>query len=114
VSTVEAATIDARGRDTRSINQDIRRAIEPHEPEHHLDALNYRVIAASLKPDAPARRTAANGSAALTDDIFKALRAPLARQCDVGHLRRIHSLPTAARMACGTVQDQLSAAAFRP
>jgi glutamate synthase domain-containing protein 3 len=32
VSTVEAATIDARGRDTRSINQDIRRAIADGAP----------------------------------------------------------------------------------
>jgi len=32
VSTVEAATIDARGRDTRSINQDIRQAIADGAP----------------------------------------------------------------------------------
>lgn len=61
--------------------KDVRRAIEPQEPEHHLDGLNYRVIAASLKPERPPRSHSGNGvtptSGELTDAMQKRLASDL-------------------------------------
>lgn len=57
--------------------KDFRRSVEPGEPEHHIDGLNYRVIAASLKPEPPRPAHSGNGSTALTDDISRRLAADL-------------------------------------
>ena len=57
--------------------------------------------------------------AALADDVFEPLRTPLAGESEVRHGHEVMeskdaARPTAARRACGTAQDRLSAAAFRP
>jgi len=57
--------------------KDVRRSIEPTEPEHHIDGLNYRVLAASLKPEPPRPARTGNGSTALSEDISRRLAADL-------------------------------------
>lgn len=66
--------------------KDVRRAIEPQEAEHHLDGLNYRVIAASLKPDRPRKpRFGGNGAAAQsTEALAENLQKRLASDLEQG------------------------------